>query len=208
MGDMALIAVYKDLLSTVQRRTIELKKQGRTLEEATAAIAAELQPKYPTGGARLNTRPRRLQRSNPSRSWPEELCYAQLDSGPRLEAPASASFLKVTHRRVLSCGCSYEHHCSAGSFRFHSCSSAPCSTDAIGCVSEVYRHILERGVDPGAQNWARQLANRQMTVKELVRQVAKSQEHMQRFGQTESCEGQPFERGGVARMFVTSLPAG
>jgi hypothetical protein len=77
---------------------------------------------------------------------------------------------------------------------------APCSTDANRVVSEVYRHILERGVDPGAQNWARQLANGQMTVKELVRQVAKSQEHMQRFGQTESGEGQPYERA-VARMY-------
>ena len=77
---------------------------------------------------------------------------------------------------------------------------APCTTDANRVVSEVYRHILERGVDPGAQNWVRQLANGQMTVKELVRQVAKSQEHMQRFGQTESGEGQPYERA-VARMY-------
>jgi Ca2+-binding EF-hand superfamily protein len=77
---------------------------------------------------------------------------------------------------------------------------APCTTDANRVVSEVYRHILERGVDPGAQNWVQRLANGQMTVKELVRQVAKSQEHMQRFGQTESGEGQPFERA-VARMY-------
>jgi glyoxylase-like metal-dependent hydrolase (beta-lactamase superfamily II) len=55
MGDAALIATYKDLLGTVQRRTIELKKQGRTLDEATTAVVAELQPKYPTAGTRLNS---------------------------------------------------------------------------------------------------------------------------------------------------------
>lgn len=77
---------------------------------------------------------------------------------------------------------------------------APCTTDATRVVSEVYRHILERGVDQGAQTWTQRLANGQITVKELVRQVAKSQEHMQRFGQTESGEGQPFERA-VARMY-------
>jgi hypothetical protein len=55
MGDAALIATYKDLLGTVQRRTTELKKQGRTLDETTAAIVAELQPKYPSAGTRLNS---------------------------------------------------------------------------------------------------------------------------------------------------------
>lgn len=52
-GDAALIATYKVLLSTVQVRAAELKKQGRSIEEATAAIAAELQAKYPNGGNRL-----------------------------------------------------------------------------------------------------------------------------------------------------------
>jgi len=37
----------------VSSRASELKKQGRTLVEATTAIAAELQAKYPNGGARL-----------------------------------------------------------------------------------------------------------------------------------------------------------
>jgi predicted nucleic acid-binding protein len=77
---------------------------------------------------------------------------------------------------------------------------APCTTDANRVVAEVYRHTLERGVDPAAQQWARQLASGQVTVKELVRRVAKSQEYMQRFGQTESGEGQPFERS-VARLY-------
>jgi hypothetical protein len=76
----------------------------------------------------------------------------------------------------------------------------PCTTDSNRVVSEVYRHVLERGVDAGAQTWVRQLANGQITVKELVRRVASSQEYMQRFGQTEAGEGQPFERA-VARMY-------
>jgi hypothetical protein len=53
MGDAGLIATYKTLLTTVSSRAGELKKQGRTLEETTATIAAELQAKYPNGGARL-----------------------------------------------------------------------------------------------------------------------------------------------------------
>jgi glyoxylase-like metal-dependent hydrolase (beta-lactamase superfamily II) len=55
MGDTALIAIYKDLLGTVQRRTSELKRQGKTVDEATAVIVAELQPKYPAAGTRLNS---------------------------------------------------------------------------------------------------------------------------------------------------------
>jgi glyoxylase-like metal-dependent hydrolase (beta-lactamase superfamily II) len=53
MGDAGLVATYKTLLTTVSARAGELKKQGKTLEEATAAITAELQATYPNGGARL-----------------------------------------------------------------------------------------------------------------------------------------------------------
>ena len=76
----------------------------------------------------------------------------------------------------------------------------PCTTDANRVVAEVYRHTLERGADPGAQTWVRQLANGSITVKDVVNRVAKSQEYMQRFGQTEAGEGQPFERA-VARLY-------
>ena len=76
----------------------------------------------------------------------------------------------------------------------------PCTTDANRVVAEVYRHTLERNADPGAQTWVRQLANGQLNVKEVVRRVAKSQEYMQRFGQTEAGEGQPFQRA-VARLY-------
>jgi glyoxylase-like metal-dependent hydrolase (beta-lactamase superfamily II) len=53
MGDATLIANYRTLLRTVQSRAAELKKQGRSLDEATATVSAELQSKYPNGGARL-----------------------------------------------------------------------------------------------------------------------------------------------------------
>ena len=55
VGDAGLISTYKTLLTTVSTRASELKKQGRSLEEATATITAELQAKYPNGGARLTS---------------------------------------------------------------------------------------------------------------------------------------------------------
>ena len=76
----------------------------------------------------------------------------------------------------------------------------PCTNDATRVVSEIYRHTLERNPDRGAQNWVRMLDTGQLNVKELVRRVAKSQEYMERFGQTEPGERQPFERA-VARLY-------
>ena len=76
----------------------------------------------------------------------------------------------------------------------------PCTTNATTVVAEIYRHTLERGTDRGAQTWVRPLENGQLNVKELVRRVAKSQEYMQRFGQAEPGEGQPYERA-VARLY-------
>lgn len=76
----------------------------------------------------------------------------------------------------------------------------PCTTDAARVVAEIYRHTLERGVDPGAQRWEQELASGRMNVRELVRAVAKSQEYMNKFGRTEAGEGQPFERA-VARLY-------
>ncbi len=71
---------------------------------------------------------------------------------------------------------------------------AQCTTDARRVVDELYRHILERGADAGSQQWQNQLSNGQLTVKELVRAIAKSQEHNQRFIRRENGEETPFIR--------------
>jgi len=89
---------------------------------------------------------------------------------------------------------------------FSSVASAqqPCTTDANRVVSELYRHILERGPDGGAQHWQQQLANGSMTVRDLVRALVTSQEHNQRFGQSEAGEGTQYERA-VARLYRHAL---
>lgn len=79
---------------------------------------------------------------------------------------------------------------------FSSAASAqqPCTTDARRVVDEVYRHMLERGADAGSQQWQTQLQNGQITVRDLVREVAKSPEHNQRFIKQENGEEMPFIR--------------
>jgi hypothetical protein len=86
----------------------------------------------------------------------------------------------------------------------------PCTPDATRVVAEVYRHMLERGTDRGAQTWMRPLANGQLNVREFVRTVAKSQEYMQRFGQPEPGERQPYERAvaGLYRHILGRQPDG
>ena len=76
----------------------------------------------------------------------------------------------------------------------------PCTTDASRVVAEVYRHVLERGVDPGSNTWVQRLSNGQITVKEVVLAVAKSPEYMQRFGQAEAGEAEPLQRA-VSRLY-------
>jgi len=56
----------------------------------------------------------------------------------------------------------------------------PCTTDARRVVDELYRHMLERSADPGSQGWVDKLQSG-TTVREIVRQIAQSPEHMQRF---------------------------
>ncbi len=58
----------------------------------------------------------------------------------------------------------------------------PCTTDARQVVNELYRHMLERNADAGAEHWVQQLASGNATVREVVRQIAMSPEHTQRFG--------------------------
>ncbi len=53
MGDISLVTTYQTIFRTVQSRAAELKKQGRSADEAATTIASELQSKYPNGGNRL-----------------------------------------------------------------------------------------------------------------------------------------------------------
>src|SRR6188768_903612 len=56
----------------------------------------------------------------------------------------------------------------------------PCKPDARRVVDELYRHMLERGADPGSATWVTRLESG-TTVREIVREIAKSSEHAQRF---------------------------
>ncbi len=53
MGDLAMVAAYRSLLTTARTRASELKKEGKTAAEAEKTLIAELTPKYPNGGGRL-----------------------------------------------------------------------------------------------------------------------------------------------------------
>ena len=74
----------------------------------------------------------------------------------------------------------------------------PCSTDARHVVDELYRHMLERTADAGSQGWVDRL-NQGMTVRELVRQIAQSPEHLQRF--VNPSEGANANRNAVGTMY-------
>jgi Ca2+-binding EF-hand superfamily protein len=69
-----------------------------------------------------------------------------------------------------------------------------CTPDANQVVNELYRHMLERSADSGAQHWVQQLQSGRMTVKQVVREIAISQEHNQRFWRTETGEEAPYFR--------------
>ena len=68
----------------------------------------------------------------------------------------------------------------------------PCTTDAPRVVDQLYRHILERAADAGGANWAQQLQTGQVTVRDVVAQLAKSEEHSQRFWRQEAGEDVPY----------------
>ena len=57
----------------------------------------------------------------------------------------------------------------------------PCTADADSTVDAIYRQVLERPASGEGNGRAGQLRNGQTTVREIVREVAKSQEHAQRF---------------------------
>ena len=83
----------------------------------------------------------------------------------------------------------------------------PCSTDARQVVSGLYRHMLERPPDGGSSYWVRQLQNGQ-TVKDLVRQFAKSDEHLRRFWNQDPGDATPYEQsvGTLYRHILARQP--
>ncbi|HTI44229.1 MAG TPA: phycobilisome rod-core linker polypeptide [Vicinamibacterales bacterium] len=74
----------------------------------------------------------------------------------------------------------------------------PCTTDARHVVDELYRHMLERTAGAPSQAWVDKL-NSGMTVRSIVREIATSQEHMQRFHNTS--EGANANRNSVATLY-------
>lgn len=69
----------------------------------------------------------------------------------------------------------------------------PCTTDARAAVNEIYRHMLERPADGRSTYWVQQLQSGR-TVRDLVRDIAKSDEHINRFWRQESGEDAPYSR--------------
>jgi Ca2+-binding EF-hand superfamily protein len=57
----------------------------------------------------------------------------------------------------------------------------PCTSDADSTVDAIYRQVLERPAGGEGNARAQQLRNGQTSVREIVRDVAKSPEHLQRF---------------------------
>ncbi|NOT27379.1 MAG: DUF4214 domain-containing protein [Acidobacteria bacterium] len=70
----------------------------------------------------------------------------------------------------------------------------PCTTDARRVVNELYRHMLERQPDASSANWVQELQSGRLTVRDVVRQIAKSEEHTQRFHMPEAGEAAAYER--------------
>ena len=83
----------------------------------------------------------------------------------------------------------------------------PCTTDARQVVNELYRHMLERGADAGSNAWVNHL-QQGGTVRDLVRAIALSDEHEQRFWRQESGEGTPYLRavGTIYRHILGRQP--
>jgi glyoxylase-like metal-dependent hydrolase (beta-lactamase superfamily II) len=53
MGDTKFMAAYRDYLKTISARTAALKKEGKTVEQATETLTTELKERFPTAGQRL-----------------------------------------------------------------------------------------------------------------------------------------------------------
>jgi glyoxylase-like metal-dependent hydrolase (beta-lactamase superfamily II) len=53
IGDAKFIADYREYLTTIRARTVALKKEGKSVEQAVETLNEELKEKYPTAGGRL-----------------------------------------------------------------------------------------------------------------------------------------------------------
>jgi len=73
----------------------------------------------------------------------------------------------------------------------------PCTTDARQIVNELYRNMLERSADRASDRFVQRL-NGGTTVREIVRELAVSPEHTQRFVPGGNAEAQ---RNGVTNLF-------
>jgi len=69
----------------------------------------------------------------------------------------------------------------------------PCTPDARAVVQELYRHVLERAADANSSYWVQQLQSGR-TVRDVVREIAKSDEHVNRFWRQEYGEETPYLR--------------
>src|SRR6187431_1512119 len=69
----------------------------------------------------------------------------------------------------------------------------PCTVDARTVVQELYRHMLERAADSHSTFWVQQLQSGR-TVRDVVRDIAKSNEHVTRFWRQENGEETPHLR--------------
>ena len=65
MGDAKFIADYREYLTTIRARTAALKKEGKTVEQATETLAAELKERFPNAGGRLTGAVRAAYREGP-----------------------------------------------------------------------------------------------------------------------------------------------
>src|SRR5688572_1822455 len=69
----------------------------------------------------------------------------------------------------------------------------PCTVDARAVMQELYRHMLGRAADSESTFWVQQLQNGR-TVRDVVREMAKSDEHVNRFWRQEYGEETPYLR--------------
>lgn len=82
----------------------------------------------------------------------------------------------------------------------------PCTSDADSTVDAIYRRVLERPVGGEGNERAAQIRNGQTTVRELVREIAKSPEHRERFLSTDGPNGRVNAVSNLYRHLLGRAP--